>query len=229
MSEQPSIVPMDLTRLLRGELPWSFLLEIALRVFVLYVILILATRLMGRRLAGALSRNELLAVVGLASAMGPAVQDPARGLLPPLLVASSVVMVQKIIARVTVRSRRFESLIQGGTATLIADGRVEIAELARNAISRERLFAEVRSQGFTHLGAVRRAYLEPDGAFTFVKNDELTPGLSVVPAWDEELRQEQRTSPRLLCANCGAAMPEPEHESCSSCGSPERSHGVEWP
>jgi uncharacterized membrane protein YcaP (DUF421 family) len=206
MQAKPPITPFDSVRLWLGDTPAQFSVEVVLRIAILYAILIVATRLMGRRLAAGLTRNEILAVVALAAAMGPAVQDPARGLLPPLLVAGTVVLVQKAIARATVRSRHAESLLQGGTATLVVDGRMELDEMRRNGISRQRLFAMVRGQGLTHLGQLDRAYLEPDGVFTFVRHDGDRPGLSVIPVSDQELLHEQPRSSVRVCGACAAPL-----------------------
>jgi uncharacterized membrane protein YcaP (DUF421 family) len=73
----------DLERLVRGATPWTFSLEVIVRIVVLYAILLIALRLMGRRMSTQLTRNELLALVCLAAAIGPAIQAPT-GLLPPL-------------------------------------------------------------------------------------------------------------------------------------------------
>ena len=66
------IVLGDWSRILRGESSWWFVPEAVLRLFVLYWMLVWSLRLMGRRISSALSRNELLALVSLAAAIGPA-------------------------------------------------------------------------------------------------------------------------------------------------------------
>lgn len=54
----------NLERLLIGEkIPWIFLIEVIIRILFLYILIIVSMRLMGRRMASTLSRNETAALV----------------------------------------------------------------------------------------------------------------------------------------------------------------------
>src|ERR1700710_655030 len=129
----------DLARLVRGDTPWTFSLEVILRIVVLYAILLIALRLMGRRISTQLARNELLALVCLAAAIGPAIQAPDRGLLPPLVVAALVVLIQRGIGAYSFRSHRFEDVLEGKVRALVTDGRLDLQELRKNSLSAARL------------------------------------------------------------------------------------------
>jgi uncharacterized membrane protein YcaP (DUF421 family) len=201
--------------------PPGLLGEVALRVVVLYVVLAVAIRLMGRRTSSELTRNELLAIVALAAAIGPSIQAPNRGLLPPILIAVWVVLWQRAVASATLRSSRFERLMHGDGVIVVQDGVVQLRALKRMAVSRERLFAELRSQGLLHLGRVRRVYVEADGSFSVVKQDPPRPGLALVPAFDAELRAELPDDwASVACSNCGWLRERhAEEATCQACGS----------
>jgi uncharacterized membrane protein YcaP (DUF421 family) len=218
----PSALFSKPSELLMGERTPEFLLESLIRVTVLYAVLIFATRLMGRRLASGLTRNELLATVALAAAMGPGVQDPERGLLPPLIVAVVLVAYQRGVAMLTLRRQRAERLLQGEVATLVASGRINLPECRRNGISRERVLGQVRGEGFTHLGRVERLYLEADGEFTIVPHSGERPGLSAIPVWDRDLAEGQRQTNEQICADCGAPASSEPTAPCADCGCTER-------
>jgi uncharacterized membrane protein YcaP (DUF421 family) len=205
--------------LLFGNVPESFLLEAALRMLCLYLVLLLAMRVMGRRMSSQLNRNELLALVSLAAAIGPALQDPQCGLLPPLLIAVWVAALQRAIAWWTFRSRRFDELANGETEVLLTNGRIELDALRRSTISRERLFAELRAQGFLQLGAVERVYLEANGSFSVLPADHPRPGLSIVPHWDPELANElDYDDGWRVCERCGATTRSERPQSgCARC------------
>jgi len=72
----------DWLRILIGEEPISFLLELIIRAAVVYLVLMLSMRLMGKRMSSQLSRNELATLVSLAAAVGVPMMAPDRGLLP---------------------------------------------------------------------------------------------------------------------------------------------------
>jgi uncharacterized membrane protein YcaP (DUF421 family) len=64
----------DLLRMLVGENPVAFLGEIALRAIVTYLLLLLAMRLLGKRVAGQMSALKLTIVVTLGAAIGVPLQ-----------------------------------------------------------------------------------------------------------------------------------------------------------
>src|SRR5690554_4671633 len=72
----------DLSRIIFGEVPPTFFLEIILRTFIVYLVLMVSMRLMGKRISSELQRNELAALVTLAAAIGVPMHEPTRGLLP---------------------------------------------------------------------------------------------------------------------------------------------------
>jgi uncharacterized membrane protein YcaP (DUF421 family) len=218
----------DAQRFAFGETPAAFLIEVIVRIVFLYLVLLVALRTMGRRMSSQLNRNELLALVSLAAAIGPALQDPERGLLPPVIVAIWVVSLQRLLARWSFRSRRFDDMANSFTQVLMLDGRLQLRTLRDNAISRERLFAELRSSGVLQLGAVDSVYIEPSGSFSVFRAARDKPGLSIVPRWDPELADSQvRDKTQIACDRCGALRPSEQAEQrCPVCRSAHWQHAV---
>jgi uncharacterized membrane protein YcaP (DUF421 family) len=214
----------DLHQLIIGKTPATFMLEVTVRMLFLYAVLLVAMRFLGRRMSSQLTRNEMLALVSLAAAVGPALQDPTRGLLPPLVIAICVVGLQYLISYGTFRSRRFEQFAEGKAEVLLADGRLQIDALRRNGISRERLVAQLRANGVLQLGAVDRVYIETNGGFSLVLAESPRPGLSLVPEWDPKLAAElEYDQGARACAECGGTVSGPNgSDSCQFC----RAH--EW-
>jgi uncharacterized membrane protein YcaP (DUF421 family) len=209
----------DPQRLFLGATPPIFLVEVAIRIVLLYGVLLLSLSLMGRRMSSRLTRNELLAIVSLSAAIGPAVQDPKQGLLPPLLAAALIVLVQRVSSWSTLRSERFERVIEGDASTLVANGRMQLHAMRSNGISRQRLFAQLRAKGLLNLGSVERMYIEPNGAFCVLEAADARPGLSLVPDWDPAFRAEQAHSDlQQVCFECGAlTSTESSARACAHC------------
>lgn len=57
-------------RLLIGDGPWAFLVEVIPRAVVMYLLLLVAMRLMGKRVAAQLSITELAVILMLGAAIG---------------------------------------------------------------------------------------------------------------------------------------------------------------
>lgn len=81
----------DWMRILLGGVPWIFLIEVIIRVVILYLLLVVSMRIMGKRMSAIISRNEMIAMVSLAAAVGLPMQEPSNGLLPPIIIAVVVI------------------------------------------------------------------------------------------------------------------------------------------
>lgn len=190
--------------MLLGEVPWSFLLEITLRIIFLYALILVSMRLMGRRMSGQVSRNEMAALVSLAASVGIPMQAPDRGLLPAVVVAAAVVGVQRWVAYRAYQDPKFETLALDDIGILVKDGCFDPAVLREVSLAQERAVAHIRSEGINQLGRVKRLYLESNGRFTLQKHEPPRPGLSLVPEWDKEMAARQRVVPGTwACGYCG--------------------------
>jgi len=210
----------DYLRILMGETPWSFLLEASIRMVVLYLILLSGLRLMGKRMAGQLSRTEQAALVSMAAAVGLPILSPERGLVAPLIIAGIVVLMQRLVVHWAARRPRVEHLLQANVRTLVADGVLQLPALEHAVLSQERLFAQLRGESLEHLGQVRRLYMEANGTFSLVEEKDAPPGLSLVPGWDDDFRQLQPVAAgKFACGKCGEvlAAPAPPATACPRC------------
>jgi uncharacterized membrane protein YcaP (DUF421 family) len=193
----------DWQRIFIGEVPTSFIIEAILRLAIMYLVLLLSMRLLGKRMASQLSRNELAALVSLASAVGVPILDPQRGILPPLIIAVVVVAISRTLSHFTAKNPRVESYTQGSLDILVKDAIIDMKAIAKTRVTRERIMAQLRSDGITNLGQVKRLYIEANGSFSLVKEEKPSPGLAVIPDDDLQFLQEQPMSDCLVCGICG--------------------------
>lgn len=211
----------DWMRMLVGEVPSSYYIEIIIRIAFVYLLLTVSMRLMGKRMAAQLNRNEMAAQVSLAAAIGMPVLAPDRGLLPAVVIAFVIVLTQRIIARIAHTNQRFEAITQDEISTLVADGVLQLNHMKRARVTRERLLAQIRSASLFHLGQIKRLYIESNGSFTLIQAHPPQPGLSVIPLWDTDFAREQKHIPDVfVCNNCGnpeLVKDKPTH-SCAKCG-----------
>jgi uncharacterized membrane protein YcaP (DUF421 family) len=197
-------------------MPAPFFIEIVGRAVFVFVLIIFCMRLMGKRMAAHLNRNELVALSSLAAAIGIPLQAPDRGLLPAFVVAMAVVGSQRLIAAIAARNGGFENLTQGHMTMLLKDGYLLEGGLREARISRDRLLAELRSKGFKHTGQVSRIYFEASGALTIIGASPEQPGLSILPMEDPSYHSRQHYLQQEVCAYCGKQREEEALE-CSNC------------
>jgi uncharacterized membrane protein YcaP (DUF421 family) len=213
-----------------GEVPWSFLLECAIRLVVMYLLLLAGLRLMGKRQAGQISRTELAGLVSIAVSIGIPLLSPDRGLLAPVAIVATVVLLHRLVTRWAAKRPTAERLLQGTVTTVVVDGVMQLPIMERVVLSRERLFAQLRGDSLEHLGQVKRLYMEANGTFSMVEADEPAPGLSIIPGWDEGFRELQPVAAgKYACVACGYVedAPQPPTKKCPHCTASEWHPAVE--
>ncbi|WP_175943630.1 MULTISPECIES: YetF domain-containing protein [unclassified Caballeronia] len=207
-------------RLLIGDGPWAFLIEVIPRAVVMYLMLLVAMRMMGKRVAAQLSITELAVILMLGAAIGVPIQVSSQGVLPAAVVLLAVVALQRLSAKAGLRWRRFEVLEQGDVTILVKDGRILLDELKASQVSREMLASELRAANVAHLGQLRRVYMEASGSISIVWRKEPLPGLTVRPDMERSLLDAIGAKGYFSCWSCGVTVQSDERPDrpCEACG-----------
>ena len=222
--------PFDLYRIFIGQSPGWFMLEVIVRIVLIYAVLLVAMRMMGKRVAAQMSVSELAVIVTLGAAVGVPMQVPDRGMLPAILILGVAVLFQRGVAILGFRHRKVETVMQGDVNVLVQDGRIFLDEMRAAALSRERLFALLRVRSIEQLGQVRRVYLETSGDISVYKLAKPKPGLSVLPTFDDQLRQSCKAVPgQFACFSCGnvVARDKKPTKECEFCHSTHWTEAIE--
>lgn len=210
----------DWQRLLLGQAPLEFLLETALRTLIIYLFLLLALRLLGKRMNAQLTVAELSVMIMLGGIVSVPMQIPERGILHGVLVLACVVGLYRGINWLAVKYRGVERFTQGTLEIVVTDGVLDLAAMARTRLSQPQLFASLRTNDIQHLGQVKRAYMEASGEFSIYQQESPLPGLSVLPSKDPAIHEAAPAANDLkACENCGHTEPT-QHKppTCPRCG-----------
>lgn len=212
-------------RILLGENPWSFLLEVLLRSAIIYVLLFVTMRLMGKRMAAQLSVSELAVMITLGAAVGVPLQTAGQGLLPAAVLLVCALIFQRGLSTLSVRKRSIEVRVQGDVTLLLMDGRLLMGNLNASRLTPARVFSELRAQGVQQLGELKRVYLESTGDFSIVRYRRPRYGLRLMPPARFALDLPRHYSGRLACCCCGHVReirPGEQMQRCAHC------HNVQW-
>lgn len=206
-----------------------FYVEVIIRTSVVYFILMASMRIMGKRMASQLSRTEMVALVALAASIGIPIMAPDRGLLPAVISAFVIVTGEWILSKIASRNEKAEALFEDELDILVEDSVMKLDTMLHCRITRERLLAQLRTEGLYHLGSVKRLYMESNGSFSLVENPKPKPGLSVLPDWDTKFRSQQKKVPhQWVCRRCGnPGQSSNDRGACTNCGNEEWTQAVE--
>lgn len=212
----------DWYRILIGSAPETFLLEVLLRTIFMYLILLVVLRLMGKRMGGQLTIAELAVMLTLGAIICVPMQIPDRGVLQGALVLVCALVFQRGLTLAGFNNSRVEKIMQGTETMLVKNGVIQVDALNNANISRQQLYAILRSQNIYNLGEVERIYLEACGLFSVYRYAEARPGLPISPGNDHAIIEDFKTQDFLVCASCGQPAGDKhfDHDRhCSNCKS----------
>lgn len=193
----------DWQRILFGETPPIFLLEVFIRTLIVYLFLLITLRWLGKRMSGQLTILEMAVMLTLGAIVSVGMQTPDRGILISMFVLGCTLVFHRGLSWLGIHSARMEELSQGKISTLVKDGIMQLDEMQRCRISRQQVFEQLRSKGIFSLGDVRRLYLEACGLFSTIRQPAGRPGLSTLPPGDNSVLSLLHYSNNMACTSCG--------------------------
>ena len=153
----------DLHRIILGDLPAAFYLEILMRTTVLFLFTLLLIRATGKRSLGQLSVFDFVIIIALGSAVGDPMFYEDVPLLYGMVVVAVVVGLERVLALLTSRQARLELMVDSSPTVLVREGVVDYTALRHELMSVSELFQALRVGGIEQLDDVALAVLEPSG------------------------------------------------------------------
>ncbi|KAB7732538.1 DUF421 domain-containing protein [Rudanella paleaurantiibacter] len=215
----------DWQRILLGEAPAEFMLEVLLRSVLIVLFFSVIARLLGKRMNGQVSPTELAVMLSLGAVIAPAMQLPDRGVLMGVLALTAVLAFQRGITWLGFKNSSFEEVSQGVETVLVKNGILQLDQMAECRISRQQLFAVLRAANVYNLSGVERVYMEACGLFSIYPTDQPLPGLSTLPLHSDALKEailtgiQEPVAGVSACNHCGNTVPQQQAtHACPVCG-----------
>ena len=134
-----------------------------IRTVILYFVITIGLRLMGKRQIGELEPTELVITLLISDLASVPMQDFGVPLLDGLVPIAVLLSLSMLVSYFNLKSIRFRNLVCGEPAILIQNGKVSQKAMAKNRFTLDELLEQLRSQGIFDLAAVKFAILETDG------------------------------------------------------------------
>lgn len=136
------------------------------RTVILYLLIILGIRLMGKRQVGELEPSELVFTLLIADLAAVPMQDFGIPLITGMVPIITLLSVTLLLSILTMRSIRFRSILCGRPSIVVKEGQVCQQEMAKNRFTLDELSEELRIQGIADISKVKYAILETNGQLT---------------------------------------------------------------
>lgn len=168
-----------------------------IRTVILYLLIIVGIRLMGKRQIGQLEPSELVLSLLIADLAAVPMQDFGIPLLMGIIPILTLLCLSTILSVLTVKSIRFRALLCSRPSIVVQDGQILIKEMVKNRFTVDELMEELRVAGITDLSSVKYAVLETTGRISVLPKAEEKP----VTVKDMKLPAQDNGLPVILISD----------------------------
>lgn len=141
------------------------ILEKLLRPVIVYLVLVILLRLFGKRELAQLNPFDLVVLLSLSNTVQNAIIGDDNSVTGGIIGAFALLAINWLVVRMLFRSPRLIRMLEGRSAVLVQDGRLDQRALDRESLTREELLSVIHRQGFEDFDQVRTCHLEPNGTF----------------------------------------------------------------
>ncbi|UYQ94949.1 DUF421 domain-containing protein [Chitinophaga horti] len=179
--------------------------EILIRTLVMFAFVLLLLRASGKKGVRQLSIFEVAIIIALGSAAGDPMFHKDDAIVPSLVVFAVILGFYRLLTWLAAKYEKFESVLEGDPVVIIENGEIVLNNKGKSTFAKDEFFAEMRGKGIEHMGQVRLGILETNGtvSFFFFPDEEVLPGLPVLPPTHYEECAEVPRDGEYSCCYCG--------------------------
>lgn len=138
------------------------------RSVLLYLIIIMGIRLLGKHQVSELEPAEFVLALIIADVASVPMQDFGIPLLMGVIPIVTLLCLSMILSMLSMKSLKLRALLTGVPSILIRDGKLDQKEMRRTRMTLDEVLEELRLQGYTELSAIRYAILETNGQLSLL-------------------------------------------------------------
>ncbi|MEI2359392.1 DUF421 domain-containing protein [Priestia megaterium] len=142
------------------------------RTVLLYVVVLIIFRVMGKREIGELSILDLVVFIMIAEMAVMAIENPKDPLLYSILPMLTLLIIQIGLAIWSLKSNRMRNFIDGKPSIIIENGKINEHEMKRQRYNFNDLLVQLRDKNIKNVGDVEFAILESSGRLSVFEKDQ---------------------------------------------------------
>ena len=146
-----------------------------LRTLILYLSVVIAVRVMGKRQIGELDPSELVITILISDLVAIPMQDLGIPLFAGVIPIVTLISVEILMSFFSLKSRRFRRLINGQPAIIIRKGKLDIHKLRQMRLTTDEVIETLRKQSVSSVSDVKYGVIEPDGSLSIVLKQPQQP------------------------------------------------------
>lgn len=168
------------------------MLVLVIRTLILYLLVVAAMRIMGKRQIGELQPSELVIAImisDLASVPMQAIDIPLLAGIVPVL---TLLVWEVVMSFVSLKSKRMRRYISGEPSIVVYNGHINENELRKLRFNLNDLMEQLRIVGCPDISNVQAAVLETNGQLSVLeKKKDASQGLPYLIISDGEINENE--------------------------------------
>lgn len=148
------------------------MLPILIRGIVVYIIVILSVRLMGKRQIGELQPFELVITILLSDIASMPLQNSNTPLLQSVASVFLLISLEIITSCLALKFRPFRTLLQGHSVMIVKNGEIDRKNLEKIRYSVDDVVEALRMKDVFDIERVNYAYVETNGSLSVLLKDD---------------------------------------------------------
>ncbi len=145
------------------------LFTVMFRTLFFYFFITLAYRIMGKREVGQLGIIDLIVSILIAEMVAISIENINDSIILTILPISLLVVLELLLAFISIKSRTFRTLFGGKPSLIIIHGKINYHEMVKQRYSLDDLLFSLRQKEIRNIEEVEYAFLEPNGKLSIFK------------------------------------------------------------
>jgi uncharacterized membrane protein YcaP (DUF421 family) len=138
------------------------------RTILLYILVVAALRIMGKRQIGQLQPSELVVAMMISELASIPMERVGTPLVNGVIPIVTLIVAEATLSFLTLKSRKMRKIISGSPAILVEKGRALEKEMERLRFNIDDLMEELRTNGYPNLLDIEYAIIETNGQLSVI-------------------------------------------------------------
>ncbi len=172
-------------------------MTIFIRTIILYICVVTAMRVMGKRQLGELQPSEFVIALMISELATIPISEKDIPLSHGIIPIAALVLLELVFSVLVIKSELMRKIITGSPVQIIKDGKLIMKELKKLRICIDDVLEQLRLAGYSTLSEIDSAIIETNGQLSILPRESSRP----VVCSDLNLSPEQTHIPHTIIAD----------------------------
>lgn len=150
-------------------------ITILFRTALLYFLIIICFRIMGKKEVGELSVVDLIVTILIAELAAICIENYNKSILISLVPMISIVVLQVLLSYISLKNNKIRNVLDGKPSVIIKKGKVIFSEMKKLRYTLDDLISQLRDKGVKSIEEVDYAILENSGTLSVFQKEKDYP------------------------------------------------------